>query len=68
MDRVRIGMIGLGIMGEEHVKICQAHPLTELGAVSDIRQARLDEICACHGIANGCRVSQDGRARGFGWW
>jgi len=53
MDRVRIGIIGLGIMGEQYVKICKLHPIAELVAVSEMRQARLDEICAKHGIANG---------------
>ncbi len=46
MDRVRIGIIGLGIMGEQYAKICSMHPLAELVAVSEMRQARLDEIRA----------------------
>src|SRR5512146_180287 len=53
MDRVRIGIIGLGIMGEQYAKICAMHPLAELVAVSEMRQPRLDEICAKFRVPNG---------------
>ncbi len=53
MERVRIGIIGLGIMGEQYVKICKAHPLAELVAVSEMRQARLDEMRARFAIPSG---------------
>lgn len=45
MDRkVRIGVIGLGIMGEQYVRIYSSHPLAEVTAISTRRQERLDEI------------------------
>ncbi len=53
MERVRIGIIGLGIMGEQYVKICRLHPLAELVAVSEMRQDRLEEMCKRFGIAGG---------------
>lgn len=44
MEKVRIGVIGLGIMGELYVKIYAAHPLAQVVAVSSRRQTRVDEI------------------------
>lgn len=44
MEQVRIGIIGLGIMGELYAKIYAAHPLARLVAVSSRRQNRVDEI------------------------
>lgn len=44
MDSVRIGVIGLGIMGELYVKIYAAHPLAQMVAVSSRRQSRVDEV------------------------
>src|SRR6185312_13934493 len=44
MEKVRIGVIGLGIMGELYVRIYAAHPLAQVVAVSSRRQSRVDEI------------------------
>ncbi len=44
MQQVRIGIIGLGIMGELYARIYAAHPLAKVVAVSSRRQSRLDEI------------------------
>ena len=44
MEKVRIGIIGLGIMGELYVRIYASHPLATVVAVSSRRQSRLDEI------------------------
>lgn len=52
MDRVRVGVIGLGIMGEQYVKICKSSLLADLVAASEMRQDRLDEICKRYEIAN----------------
>lgn len=43
-DKVRIGVIGLGIMGEQYARIYQAHPLATVTAISNRHQKRLDEI------------------------
>ncbi len=53
MEKVRIGVIGLGIMGELYVKIYAAHPLAEMVAVSSRRQSRVDEIQNRYGVAAG---------------
>lgn len=53
MERVRIGIIGLGIMGELYLKIYAAHPLAQVVAVSSRRQSRLDEIQKQYGVAAG---------------
>lgn len=53
MDQVRIGVIGLGIMGEQYVKIYSAHPLARVIAVSSRRQERVDEIRTRYAIPHG---------------
>jgi len=53
MERVRIGIIGLGIMGDLYAKIYSAHPLAEVVAVTDHKQSRADEFCARYNISGG---------------
>ena len=53
MDRVQIGVIGLGIMGDLYVKIYSEHPLAEVVAVSSRRQERTDEVRRKYGVAHG---------------
>jgi predicted dehydrogenase len=53
VDRVRIGVIGLGTMGEQYAKIYSAHPLADVIAVSSRRVERVEEIRARYGIADG---------------
>ena len=53
MEQVRIGVIGLGIMGELYVKIYAAHPLAQVVAVSSRRQSRVDEIQKRYGVEAG---------------
>src|SRR5688500_6984928 len=43
-DKVRIGIIGLGIMGEQYTRIYNAHPLAEVTAICNRGRSRLDEI------------------------
>jgi predicted dehydrogenase len=49
-EKVRIGVIGLGIMGEQYTRIYSAHPLAEVVAVCNRSQPRLDEIADKYGI------------------
>lgn len=49
-DRVRIGVIGLGIMGEQYVRIYQAHPAVTVTAISSRRDDRLADIGERHGV------------------
>ncbi len=51
-DKVRLGVIGLGIMGEQYVRIYNAHPLATVTAVCTRREERLNEIGDKYGIQN----------------
>lgn len=51
-DRVKIGVIGLGIMGEQYARIYQAHPLAEVVAICNRGRDRLDEIGDKYEIAS----------------
>ncbi len=49
-DKVRLGVIGLGIMGEQYVRIYNAHPLATVTAICTRGQERLNEIGDKYGI------------------
>ena len=49
-DRVGIGVIGLGIMGEQYVRIYQAHPAARVTAISTRRADRLAEVGDRHRV------------------
>ena len=49
-EKVKIGVIGLGIMGEQYTRIYKNHPLAEVVAVSNRSRARLDAIGDKYGI------------------
>ena len=53
MERTRIGIIGLGIMGSLYAKIYSAHPLAEVVAVSSPQQDQVDKIRSLHGVLHG---------------
>ena len=53
MDRVRIGIIGLGTMGSLYVKIYSAHPLAEVVAVSSLQQDQVDKMRSLYGVPHG---------------
>jgi predicted dehydrogenase len=48
--RLRIGVIGVGIMGERHARVAAALPHTQLVAVVDVNPVRVAEISAAHGV------------------
>ncbi|MBA3231261.1 MAG: Gfo/Idh/MocA family oxidoreductase [Acidobacteria bacterium] len=47
---IRIGVIGLGVMGEQYVRILQAHNGASVTAVSTRRTDRLVEVATQHGV------------------
>jgi len=51
-DKVRIGVIGLGIMGEQYVRIYSAHPLSSVTAICTRKRERVDEVGTKYGIHN----------------
>lgn len=50
IEKVRIGVIGLGIMGEQYARIYQAHPLSTVSAICNRRRERLDEVGDKYGV------------------
>ncbi len=50
IDKVRIGVIGLGIMGEQYARIYQAHPLATVTAVCTRSRERLDNLGEKYGV------------------
>jgi predicted dehydrogenase len=50
-DRIRIGVIGLGIMGEQYVRIYQAHAAASVTAICTRRPDRLREVGDRYGVA-----------------
>src|SRR5688572_5269753 len=50
-DNVKIGVVGLGIMGEQYVRIYNAHPLAEVVAICNRSPERLNTIGDKYGIA-----------------
>lgn len=51
MSRVRVGVVGLGIMGQQYVRIYQAHPLAEVTAICNRTRERLDDVGERFGVA-----------------
>lgn len=49
-EKVKIGVIGLGIMGEQYVRIYKAHPLAEVVAICNRSPERLNTIGDKYGI------------------
>lgn len=49
-DKVRIGVIGLGIMGEQYVRIYNAHPMATVTAICTRDQVRLNDMGDKYGI------------------
>jgi len=54
MDKVRIGIIGVGNMGSAHINSVQNIPQAELAAICDSNKARADEKAKC--APKGCKV------------
>ena len=48
--KLRIGVIGLGIMGEQYTRIYRAHALAEVTAVSTRNPERLRQIADQYGV------------------
>src|SRR5437588_725364 len=53
MDRIRIGIIGTGIMADLYAKIYSAHPLSQVVAVCSRTQAKVDAFLSRHQGTNG---------------
>ncbi len=51
MSAVRLGIIGLGNMGQTHARLVQKIPEIELAAVCDIDRTRLEKVASKYGVA-----------------
>src|SRR5436309_8111997 len=51
-NKLRIGVIGLGIMGEQYTRIYQAHPLAEVTAAANRSPARLETVADKYGVTH----------------
>ena len=49
MDKIRVGVVGLGI-GRHHIRGYQSHPAAEVVAIADLDEARLASVGAEYGI------------------
>jgi len=49
-DRLRVGVVGVGHLGQHHARILAAMPDVELAAVVDIKPERAEEIGAKYGV------------------
>lgn len=52
MDKIRVGIIGVGQIGKAHVREYQAIPGAEIIAVADINEARQNRVAAEYKIPN----------------
>ena len=50
VSKVRVGLVGLGLVCESHIKAYQAHPDAEVVAVCDLDEDRATAIAARYGI------------------
>jgi predicted dehydrogenase len=51
-NKIRVGVIGLGIMGEQYTRIYQAHPYAEVAAIATRNPERLERIGNQYGVKN----------------
>ncbi len=50
VEKVNVGLVGLGMVCESHLKAYSAHPNAEVMAICDLDTARLKEIATKYGI------------------
>ena len=50
-DKIRVALVGVGIIGESHIQTYRNIPEAEIVAICDIDEARLNEIGDRYGIA-----------------
>ena len=48
--KMKIGIVGVGYIGEVHISSFQAHPLCELVAICDLDEKRLGEMQKKYGV------------------
>jgi predicted dehydrogenase len=48
MEAIRIGVIGAGVMGERHCRVCANLPRVALVGTTDLNETRGQEVAACY--------------------
>lgn len=48
--KIKVGLVGLGLVSDSHIKAFQAYPKAEVAAVCDLDEAHAKEVCAEYGI------------------
>ena len=51
--RLKVGVIGVGIQGQQHILAYKSHPLVELIAAADVDEAKLKRVCGEYNIPKG---------------
>ena len=51
-DKIRVALIGVGIIGESHLQTYRNSPEDEIAAICDINETRLNEIGDRYGISH----------------
>ena len=51
--RLKVGVIGEGIQGQQHILAYKSHPLVELIAASDVDEAKLKRVCGEYNVPKG---------------
>lgn len=50
IDKVKVGLVGLGLVSDSHIKAFQSHPNAEMVAICDLDEAHAKEVAAQYGI------------------
>jgi len=48
MKTIYIGVIGVGVMGERHCRVCANLPRVELVGITDLKQERGRQVADCY--------------------
>ncbi len=58
-SKLRIGIVGLGIMGEQYLRIYQGHPLAEVVAIAAQHPGKASALSEKYGVSRACAHWQD---------
>ena len=51
VSKVKVGLVGLGLVSDSHIKAYQSHPDAEVISVCDLDEKRAKQMCEKYGIA-----------------
>src|SRR5512144_985456 len=49
-DKLRVAVVGVGILGSRHARVFAEQPDCELAAVVDLNSARAEQVAQAHGV------------------